>query len=79
MIGLDFTNKALWKAMTDAMAYWVRAADIDGYRCDEPRVMPAAPAIVQVVVRMPAPLAMDSRSCGELVPPPVPPPEFSLS
>ncbi|MYN46725.1 alpha-amylase [Pseudoduganella sp. FT93W] len=40
VIGLDFSNKALWKAMTDAMAYWVRAADIDGYRCDAAGLIP---------------------------------------
>ena len=34
VIGLDYSNKALWKGMTDAMAFWVRAADIDGFRCD---------------------------------------------
>jgi len=32
--GLDWTNKALWKGMTDAMLFWVREADIDGFRCD---------------------------------------------
>lgn len=32
--GLDYSNKALWKGMTDAMAFWLREADIDGFRCD---------------------------------------------
>ena len=32
--GLDWTNKDLWKGMTDAMLYWVRETDIDGFRCD---------------------------------------------
>lgn len=31
---LDYTKPALWEAMTDALEYWVREADIDGYRCD---------------------------------------------
>lgn len=34
VVGLDYGNKALWSAMTDAMAYWIREADIDGYRAD---------------------------------------------
>jgi glycosidase len=32
--GLDWTRQGLWKGMTDAMAYWVRETDIDGFRCD---------------------------------------------
>lgn len=32
--GLDYSKPELWKGMTDAMAYWVREADIDGFRCD---------------------------------------------
>ncbi len=32
--GLDWRNKDLWKGMTDAMLYWVRETDIDGFRCD---------------------------------------------
>jgi glycosidase len=32
--GLDWKQQDLWKGMTDAMAYWVREADIDGFRCD---------------------------------------------
>ncbi|MGG9971779.1 alpha-amylase family glycosyl hydrolase [Ferruginibacter sp. SUN002] len=34
IIELDFTNKGLRKAMIDAMQYWVKECDIDGYRCD---------------------------------------------
>ncbi len=34
IIDLDYTKPALRKYMTEAMAYWVREADIDGYRCD---------------------------------------------
>lgn len=32
--GLDYNNRGLWKGMTDAMLYWVREADVDGFRCD---------------------------------------------
>jgi glycosidase len=42
VIGLDFNNRALWDGMTDAMAYWVREADIDGFRCDAAGLVPTA-------------------------------------
>jgi glycosidase len=31
---LDFKNKAVWAGMLDAMNYWIRETDIDGFRCD---------------------------------------------
>jgi glycosidase len=31
---LDFTNKEVWAGMLDAMKYWIREADVDGFRCD---------------------------------------------
>ena len=34
IIELDFENNALRKAMIDAMAFWVKTCDIDGFRCD---------------------------------------------
>ncbi len=34
IIELDYQNPALRKAMIDAMEYWVKECDIDGYRCD---------------------------------------------
>jgi alpha-amylase len=34
IIELDYKNPALRKAMIDAMKFWVRECDIDGYRCD---------------------------------------------
>jgi glycosidase len=34
IINLDYNQPALRKYMTEAMEYWVREADIDGYRCD---------------------------------------------
>lgn len=34
IIDLDYSNPGLRQYMTEAMAYWVREADIDGFRCD---------------------------------------------
>ena len=34
VIGLDYKQPGLWKGMTEAMAFWVRETDIDGFRCD---------------------------------------------
>lgn len=34
VIDFDYENPELRKYMTDALKYWVREADIDGYRCD---------------------------------------------
>lgn len=34
IIELDFKNKELRKAMIDAMQFWVKECDIDGFRCD---------------------------------------------
>jgi glycosidase len=34
IINLNYNNPGLRKYMTEAMKYWVREADIDGYRCD---------------------------------------------
>lgn len=31
---LDYTNPGTREAMTDALSYWVKDVDIDGYRCD---------------------------------------------
>lgn len=31
---LDYNNPGLRRAMTDALAFWIKEADIDGYRCD---------------------------------------------
>lgn len=31
---LDYSNPATRQAMTDALLFWIREADIDGYRCD---------------------------------------------
>ncbi len=34
IIELDYSNPALRKAMIDAMEFWVKQCDIDGFRCD---------------------------------------------
>ena len=34
IINLDYSHEGLRKYMTDALKYWVREANIDGYRCD---------------------------------------------
>lgn len=34
VIDFDYTVPAMRKYMTDAMKFWVKEADIDGYRCD---------------------------------------------
>ena len=34
IIDLDYSQPGLRKYMTEALCYWVREADIDGYRCD---------------------------------------------
>ena len=34
VIDLDYGQEGLRRYMTEAMKYWVREADIDGYRCD---------------------------------------------
>lgn len=53
--------------------------DVDGYRCDDPRVLPKATLVTTVAMRAAPPVQIDSRACGELLPPPVPPPESSPS
>ena len=34
IIELDFRNKEMRKAMIEAMKFWIRECDIDGFRCD---------------------------------------------
>ncbi len=38
--GLDYQQPALWPAMTEAMLYWLRKADVDGFRCDVAGLLP---------------------------------------
>jgi glycosidase len=40
VVGLDFNNKKLWLAMADAMLFWLRETDIDGFRCDVASLVP---------------------------------------
>ncbi len=37
---LNYNNKKLWDAMIDAMAFWIKTADIDGFRCDVAGMVP---------------------------------------
>ena len=39
-VDLDYSNPALRRAMIDAMQYWIRTADIDGYRVDMAGLVP---------------------------------------
>ena len=38
--GLDYSNPGLRKYMTDALGYWIKETDIDGYRCDVAGMLP---------------------------------------
>lgn len=40
VIDLDFHNPGTRQYMTDALKYWVKEADIDGYRCDAAGFVP---------------------------------------
>lgn len=40
VIALNYKNKKLWRAMLDAMLYWIEEADIDGFRCDVAAMVP---------------------------------------
>lgn len=40
VIGLDYAKPALRDAMREAMAFWVREAGIDGFRCDVAGLVP---------------------------------------
>lgn len=37
---LDYSNPEMRKMMTDAMQFWLREADIDGFRCDVASMVP---------------------------------------
>jgi len=34
VIHLNYANKDLWRAMIDAMKFWIKECDLDGFRCD---------------------------------------------
>ncbi|MBF9142271.1 alpha-amylase family glycosyl hydrolase [Hymenobacter properus] len=40
VVALDYTNQEMRRYMTEALAYWLREADIDGYRCDVAGLVP---------------------------------------
>lgn len=40
VVQLDYNNSELRKAMTNALEFWVREANIDGYRCDVAGMVP---------------------------------------
>lgn len=40
VIGLDYAKPAVREGMIDAMRYWLKAADIDGFRCDVAWTLP---------------------------------------
>lgn len=40
VVALDYTNPYLRAYMIDALTYWVRNADLDGYRCDVAGLVP---------------------------------------
>lgn len=40
VIALDYENDAMRDAMVDAMEFWVREADVDGFRCDVAFLVP---------------------------------------
>lgn len=42
VIQLNYDNKDLRKAMVQAMDFWVKEADIDGYRCDVAGMVPVS-------------------------------------
>lgn len=37
---LNFENREVWKALANAMEFWVRQCDIDGFRCDMAHLVP---------------------------------------
>ncbi len=42
VVALDYTQPALRRAMIDAMAFWLREVDIDGFRCDVASLVPTS-------------------------------------
>jgi glycosidase len=40
VVDLNFDNVEMRNAMTEALKYWVREADVDGYRCDVAGMVP---------------------------------------
>ncbi|GIM27443.1 alpha-amlyase [Clostridium polyendosporum] len=42
VVGLDYKQPTLWDGMIEALTYWVKETDIDGYRCDVAGLVPTA-------------------------------------
>lgn len=40
VVGLDYTQEAVWDAMTRALMFWIEETGIDGYRCDVAGLVP---------------------------------------
>jgi glycosidase len=40
VVGLNYQDPGLWLAMTEAMAFWLKEADIDGFRSDVASLVP---------------------------------------
>lgn len=40
VIDLNYDNKELWNFMIDAMNYWIKESNIDGFRCDVAAMVP---------------------------------------
>ena len=40
VVGLNYAEPSLWPAMTEAMAFWLRETDVDGFRCDVASLVP---------------------------------------
>ena len=40
VIGFNYKNPKLWVAMENAMEYWIKECNIDGYRCDVAGMVP---------------------------------------
>jgi glycosidase len=42
VVGLNYQDAGLWMAMSDAMAFWLKEAEIDGFRCDVASLVPTS-------------------------------------
>lgn len=42
VVQLDYRNRDLWEAQIEALAYWVREFNVDGFRCDYATGVPTA-------------------------------------
>ena len=40
VVGLDYADRGLWDAMAEAMLFWLRECDLDGFRCDVAGLVP---------------------------------------